>query len=938
MKQQTRLYLGLVILVFWSTEIRAAPACTAEYTINSENGNNFSAHVVVVNQRKKKLKSWKVAWKMPNGQQITSLNNGRYRQRKAGVVVGNLTGLGKIAAGASIAFDFEASYAGDNAAPDVIRLNGKKCAVSKVTLPSDTSCAIDYSITAQWNTGFTAAVKIHNPANAWSAWKLSWDMPDGQQITNLWNGQHVQNGSNVEVVNAGWNGHVAKGASASFGFQGTHTGANRIPGTFSLNGNVCSILAADGDSSNTVVPNVPAGFTGNVIDNARVALSWTDQSSNETGFRIERRKQGDADWMALATTAANVQDYTDSTIAMGSDYEYRLSAINAVGSSADSVLPISVPSLLDYGKLQYQRQGCGGCHGIDGNGGIAGALTHYSQAELSTLTATIAATMPPPADPAQCAGNCAPGVARYIIEVLALAGNGGTGNGQACSGKPPPGVRSLRLLTRQEYQNTVNDLLGLSANLIYQLPEENRVDGFDNNSATNQVTSIRLEAYLAQADTLASQAVLQNSAQLLPCKSQSTDCAQQFISSFGKRAYRRPLTAEETADFLNNFASVSFTDAVTMTISQMLVSPYFLYRSELGELQADGNYKLTPYETATALSYLFIGSMPDAALFAAADQNRLDTPEQRLTQAARLLGMPQSRKQLGNFVGQWLLSSSPYTLPEKDKTVYPRYTGDVKTALSEELIAFFNYVAFDSTQSFQELFTADYVLANKTLADYYGIAGPNGSAYQVTPVNDGSRMGLLTLGAVLSRYANSNESHPFKRGGFLYKRLLCYDLPLPANMGLIVAPKQDPNATTRERFAFHSSSNASCYSCHQYLDEPGFGFENYDGAGAYRTLENGQAIDTAGTLRGLETFTPTETVSFSNLQDISDLLAGSPQAAQCVARQYYRYGTGRREQPADSCVLDSFIETYANNGYNLQTMLLGIVNAPSFNLRSGSGL
>ncbi|NJD05814.1 MAG: DUF1592 domain-containing protein, partial [Methylococcaceae bacterium] len=410
-----------------------------------------------------------------------------------------------------------------------------------------------------------------------------------------------------------------------------------------------------------------------------------------------------------------------------------------------------------------------------------------------------------------------------------------------------------------------------------------------------------------------------------------------FIASFGKRAYRRPLTEAEITDYLGIFASGSFTDSVTSTVMRMLVSPHFLYRSELGDRQADGSYRLTPYETASALSYLFLGSMPDDALFAAADSNQLNTPQQRLPQAARLIALPRARAQVGNFVGQWLLSSSPYTLPEKDQGVYPRYTPAVKAALSEELIGFFNHVAFDSSQSFPELFSADYVMANKTLADYYGLTGPTGTALQETPVANGTRTGILTLGAVLSRYANSNESHPFKRGGFLYKRVLCHDLPPPANMGLIVAPQQDPNATTRQRFAFHSKSNASCYSCHQFLDEPGFGFENYDGAGIFRASENGEPIDASGTLRGMETFTPEEQVQFADLPHLSRLVSASPAAAQCAARQYYRYTTGRREANADSCALDSFIQSYSNNGYNLQTMLLGIVNAPGFQSRTGTG-
>jgi mono/diheme cytochrome c family protein len=922
----------------------AAAGCEANYQVANQWNDGFKG-AVKVKHTGPALSGWTTAWTMPDGQKIVNLWDGGFSQNGNDVAVTNAEWNAAVADGASFEFGFVASHGGTNTAPSKLTVNGVQCALtaSGGTTPDptptpDASCTVAYQVSAQWDTGFTAGLKITNGGSAIDGWKLAWEMPDNQQITQLWNGQYTQNNAHVEVSNAGWNGKIAQGANVEFGFNASHSGSNRIPGSISLNGTVCTVTAAGGDGGGgaptTVVPAVPTGFTANVVDNAEVKLSWSDQSGNETGFRIERRNVGDAAWNKLADTAANATAYSDSTVAMGSDYEYRLSAFNATGSSADVVLPVSVLSLLDYGKAQYQHQSCGTCHGADGSGGIARSLTGYTAAQLTSLTNAIAGTMPPPASPPACTGNCALGIARYIVEVLAPNANGGTPVSD-CKGNPPPSRRSLRLLTRQEYQNTVNDLLGLTTSLIYQLPEENRVDGFDNNAATNLVTGIRLEAYLSLADSLASQAVLSSWNKLVPCAQQDNACARQFIAGFGKRAYRRPLTEAEITDYLANFAGGSFTDAVTTTVMRMLVSPHFLYRSELGELQADGGYKLSPYETANTLSYLFLGSMPDDALFSAADQNQLDTPQQRLTQAARLIALPRARAQVGNFVGQWLLSSSPYTLPEKDQGVYPRYTAAVKAALSEELIGFFNHVAFDSTQSFPELFTADYVYANQTLADYYGLSGPTGSAFQETAVPDGSRTGLLTLGAVLSRYANSNESHPFKRGGFLYKRVLCHDLPLPANAGLIVAPQPDPNATTRERFDFHSKSGASCTSCHQFLDEPGFGFENYDGAGIYRATENGNPIDAAGTMRGMETFTPEEQVQFSDLKQLSQLVSTSPRAAQCVARQYYRYATGRREANADGCTLDSFIQSYSNNGYNLQTLLLGIVNAPGFNLRSG---
>ena len=711
-------------------------------------------------------------------------------------------------------------------------------------------------------------------------------------------------------------------------------------GTSNNGGNNNSGNIIDGNTNTNVSPSAPSNFSATVVDNSKVNLNWQDNSANETGFKVERRlsNSSDADWSLLAEVASNLKTYTDSSVAMGQSYDYRVSAFNAAGTSASSSASASLQTTLIYGQSQYQRQGCASCHGADGKGGFTNLpLTKYSSSQLAELSKLIHDTMPP-GNLGACSNSCATAIAQYIIDNLVPNANGANNNtNQTCADMPPAATRSLRLLTRQEYQNTVNDLLGLQLDLLHKLPEENRVDGFDNNVEQNQITSLRLEAYMTQAEQLASQAVLQSWEKILPCTQQDAACGRQFVQSFGKRAFRRPLTTTEVDQYASAFsgttAGVTFKDAVETAVMRFLMSPNFLYRSELGELQANGTYKLSPYEVASSLSYLFWGSMPDDALFQAAAQNALDTPQQRITQASRLLAAARSRQQVGNFVGQWLLKTNPYFLPAKDSSVYPAYTDAVRMAMSQELINFFNFVAFDSTQGFRELYAADYVLANKTLADFYNISGVTDNNFVKAPVTDGSRHGVLTLGAVLARYANSNESHPFKRGRFFFERVLCHDLPEPANMGVVQAPDPDPNMTTRERFVFHSNSGTSCFSCHQYLDGPGFNFENYDGSGQFRLTENGSLIDAAGILRGLETYTPSEQQPVSNLSQLSNIVADSPTAARCLGKQYYRYATGRRETTADSCALNSYLDTYEASGYNLQTLLLSIVNTPNFTLR-----
>jgi len=685
-----------------------------------------------------------------------------------------------------------------------------------------------------------------------------------------------------------------------------------------------------GNGGNTTAPTAPSGLSATVVDNELVNLAWIDNSDNETGFTVQRMGIADSEWGDVASVAAGATSYQDASVVAGQQYQFRIVAYNEIGTASTAQVEATLMPVLAYGAQEYAAQGCATWHGVDGAGGITGVgLTHYTADDISSLTQINDTTMPL-GNPSACVGNCASSISEYIIQVLAANDNGGNDGTQACAGEPPANDRSLRLLTRYEYQNTVNDLLGLSVDILYELPDETFLEGYDNNVEANQPTSIRDEAFLNKAEDLALQGLNENWDGIVSCNTEDMACAEQFINEFGKKAYRRPLTDNEVSTYLANFSQDAFSDAVQTTVMGMLMSPHMLYRSELGTLQPDGTYELTQYEIASSLSYLFWATMPDDQLMAAADNNELSTAAQRLEQAYRLLHAERSREPIGNFVGQWLLASNPYSLPEKDSAVYPEYTDEVRAAMSRELVDFFSYVTFESTGQYRELFNSDYVVVDQTLADFYGVNAVAGSEVAVTPVADGSRKGILSLGAVLARYSNSNESHPFKRGAFLFERVLCHELPAPDNMGIVEAPEPDPDATTRERFEVHSQSEASCYSCHQYIDGPGFGFENYDGSGQFRLTELGSTIDSSGILRGMETYTPEEEIAFNGLGEMAQHVSESPTASQCFAKQYYRYAYGKIETEADACALNSFIDEYEASGYNLQTMLLGIVNSPNF--------
>src|SRR5882724_1648229 len=214
-----------------------------------------------------------------------------------------------------------------------------------------------------------------------------------------------------------------------------------------------------------------------------------------------------------------------------------------------------------------------------------------------------------------------------------------------------------------------------------------------------------------------------------------------------------------------------FKVGVGLVVQAMLISPYFLFRSELGADNGQGFFALTQYELASALSYTYWGTMPDDALFSAANSGALANKAELETQARRLLADPRGRARIASFFYEWLESPRAY-IAAKDMGTYPNLykgtnglTGMVDAMRAEE-DAFVTNVVFDSTKKFSELFTADYTFANDTLAGYYGLPAPGtGDKASKVALGAGSpRGGLLTMGMFLLGHARTNESSPTQRG------------------------------------------------------------------------------------------------------------------------------------------------------------------------------
>ena len=599
--------------------------------------------------------------------------------------------------------------------------------------------------------------------------------------------------------------------------------------------------------------------------------------------------------------------------------------------------------------MLYQMH-CSECHGITGKGvgaikGIAG--TTFTQEILSQF---ITAAMPNGVgsvskktySPSDCVGECAANVAAYVL--AGFPGEVGHGEEEitftGCS--QPEGVptaRALRQLTRHEYQNTVNDIFNLNLNLTNNFPQESRVHGFTNNADTAFVTARHLDVYYAAAAKVAQEATSQQNFRAsiwengLGCGS-NAECLNRFVDIFGTKIFRRPLTAAEKTTYLTFFKdgitdfnhSDHFRQAIRQGITVLLMSPHFLYRSEMGEPK-EGVYQLTQWEIASLLSYTFTGSTPDAVLLEKARNNQLSTKAALKQEAERLLATPAGREQMAHFAAEWW-DADAEVVGSKNEQLYPGYGPSTILSMVGELKNFFLEVTFNSTGSFEELYLADYAMVNDELSRYYGLGGQSGTGYR--RVTTTQRGGVLTMGAILAANASTEETSPVKRGIFVREQLLCDELPpIPRDIN-IAAPDLDPTKPVRERFTTHSA-NEVCWNCHQFIDDIGYSLENFDASGRFRTTENGLAIRTDGLVQAIDASDDDHTIA--DRHDLAEILADAGSTKACMVRQYYRYVGGYSEGGADQCALNNLNKIFSDSGFDIQSLLVGITQLDSFVLR-----
>jgi hypothetical protein len=553
------------------------------------------------------------------------------------------------------------------------------------------------------------------------------------------------------------------------------------------------------------------------------------------------------------------------------------------------------------------------------------------------------------------------------------AGTGGAGAGQASNGGSSaagtggttgvmvvgPGVTAvaesagplaLRRLTHREFNHTVQDLLGDTTNPAdsWSVDDGSTNSGFQAPNAVDKTTL----SFIEPSVTTIAESAIADKRVTIPCTNPAagaaeTTCATQFITTFGRRAYRRPVTDLEKADLLTVFTtahtapiSYDFTTSLTWVLKAMLLSPNFLYHHwEIGsaKLTKQGSLvNLTQYQIASRLSYLLWESMPDNALLDAADAGTLSTPDQIAAQAQRMLAdKAHTSNAMYNFHSQWLVYPNLGQIA-KDVSRYAVFSNAdaFNAAFTSEISSFVSAVMLGGDGTLKTLFTAPYAFANATTAPLYGKA-LTGAAMQRVDLDPTQRAGILTQTAFLAAAAKEGTSDPIARGKIVYEQVLCGTIP-----ALNFMPPEPPKidgvtiVTTRQMYAAHDSM--PCATCHKSFDGLGFGFENYDAVGSYRQMENGQAVDATGTAETPIMKTP---FAFKNGVEMATFLASNDEVKSCVTRQWFRYLLGRLEIPADEGSMQAAAKlASANPAFSLTDLLIGMVRSMDFRMRTpGAG-
>jgi hypothetical protein len=490
----------------------------------------------------------------------------------------------------------------------------------------------------------------------------------------------------------------------------------------------------------------------------------------------------------------------------------------------------------------------------------------------------------------------------------------------------------MRRLTPLQHKNTLEAALELTLT-PQELPafqDDNPTIGLANDPQKLRVTTVSVDSLYNTARGIATRAAPTIPAVQSCISGTGTACFEQLAESLAQRLWRRPASAEEKADLLagvSNVAAETGTrqDQAEFLLQALLLSPSTLYRAELG----DAAGKLTDLELASLLSYTLLDSPPDATLTELALSGSLKDPAVLAAQAQRLTSDARFPRAIAAFLWDYLKLENVRTKPKAEAL---GFTPAVRSALAQSAAESLEQTLSLGQASLLDPFSGTAFLVNDEISPFFGLSAPGSSELSQQSASAQERFGILSHPAFLSVHAGEMSTSIVKRGVFVLEQLLGFKIPAPPANVAGVDPATIPNldmetTSTRELLQITHSAQPTCVGCHSVIDPAGFGFENFDTVGRYRTMEKGSVpIDASGTLS-----IGGETLQYANSIEFTQALATSQAMRSAVLEHYFTYALG---QHGNGCEAQSFAEAMRGAQDSVAALALELVKAPSFASRT----
>jgi hypothetical protein len=517
-------------------------------------------------------------------------------------------------------------------------------------------------------------------------------------------------------------------------------------------------------------------------------------------------------------------------------------------------------------------------------------------------------------------------------------GSGGSAGPTTCQPGIPATSQIPRMLNRQ-YDAVIRDLLGVTTLTTQQGKKASDLlyADFDGPMVAD---AWRLYQQTAQAVVAEVWANPSEKAMFMSCDPTAADCLTNTIKSFGRKAFRHPLSDAEVQRFqaLGATMPAGTPDEVAQaTLEAFLESPSFIYIPELTTTMdsSGAGIALSSYEIAARLSFLLWGSVPDDMLNQAADNNQLSTKDQILQQATRMVAV---KEKAGPMIADfhrvaWAQDDNTATSHwwKMDHDGNSLYQSALKTVYQQEINDFFDDVAF-SNGSFKDLFLSNSAFVTKDTAAIYGLE-PSMYGTDLTKVSldADQRPGFMTRIGFLSSYSHPSDTSPILRGAFVTVHMIGVDPgpPLPGATMKAVPPGN--YMTNRDKITALTSSEDACKACHNpYINPPGFVLENYDSIGKWQTVDPlGGDINPVADV----TFADGDVRTIHNAKELMTALSTLPKSKEIYANAWVRYATGRQMNNNDQCLVDQINTKLADDGYTVLNMIADATQADSFRIR-----